>query len=420
MTGTRPAGLRNPAAIYATGLLGMGYNDLYIFLIPLYGLSLGLSAGEIGVLVGGRHLLALFLSIHVGVLMDRFGTRRVALFFVWTAIALAPVFPLVTWFWPLLLLQIVNGGALQFAWSGSQTLIAQLAEGEAEYIGRFSFFARIGSTIAPLILGVVWDFGGAWPSYLIGVLWGALLTLALLRAPEADLAPGDRLGDGHGARTRARFRLRDTVPRLSDYIACFALIAIPAVATTMAIIFLRTATNGVQFSLYVVYLDGIGLTGTTIGVLFAAIEIMSGLGSLFAGRAMRLGDPQKTMLSGTVLSIVMICLTPFLGGIFALLLAAQIVRGWLQGVVQPMMFSVQAKAVGRYRQGAVVGLRQTMNRLAAILIPPAMGLIADWWGATLSFVVLGAFLLLLCLPIVWITRRAATAAPVVEEAPKPS
>ena len=172
-----------------------------------------------------------------------------------------------------------------------------------------------------------------------------------------------------------------------------------------------------QFSLYVVYLNGIGLTGTTIGILFAAIEIMSGLGSLFAGRAMRFGDPQKTMLSGTVASILLICATPFLGGIFALLLAAQIARGWLQGVVQPMMFSVQAKAVGRYRQGAVVGLRQTMNRLAAILIPPVMGLVADWWGATLSFVVLGVFLILLCVPIIWITRRAAA---VAEEAPKPT
>jgi MFS family permease len=415
MTGNRPAGLSKPAAIYATGLLGMGYTDLYIFLIPLYGLSLGMSAGEIGVLVGGRHLLALFLSIHVGVLMDRFGTRRVTLFFVWVAIALAPVFPLVTWFWPLLLLQIVNGGALSFGWSGSQTLIAQLADGEAEYIGRFSFFARIGTTIAPLIVGVVWDLGGAWPSYLIGVVWGVLLTLALLRAPEAETAPGD-----HGMRAAARFRLRDTVPRLSDYIACFALIAIPAVATTMAIIFLRTATNGVQFSLYVVYLNGIGLTGTTIGILFAAVEMMSGLGSLFSGRAMRLGDPQKTMLSGTVLSIVLICATPFLGGLFVLLLLAQIVRGWLQGVVQPMMFSVQAKAVGRYRQGAVVGLRQTMNRLAAILIPPAMGLIADWWGTTESFVVLGAFLLLLCLPIVRITRRAAATPATVEEVKEPT
>src|ERR1700686_3758937 len=350
MTRQRPAALSNPVAVYATGLLGMGYTDLYIFLIPLYALSRGMSAGEVGALAGGRHLLALFLSIHVGVLMDRFGTRRGTLFFVWTAIALSPLFPLVPSFWPLMVLQIVNGGALSFGWSGSQTLIAQLTDGDAEHIGRFNFFARLGTTIAPIIVGAAWDIGGAWPAYMIGVAWGMLLTIALLRAPEAEIAPGDRGEAASGARAM-RFRLRDTVPRLSDYIACFSLMAIPAVAMTMAIFFLRNATNGVQFSLYVVYLDGIGLTGTTIGILFSAIEITSALGSLFAGRAMRLGDPRRTMLSGTVLSILLICATPSTGGIFALLFAPQGVRGWLQGVVQPMMFSVQAKAVGPHRQG---------------------------------------------------------------------
>ena len=415
MSRSRPAALRNPSAIYVAGLFAMGYTDLYIFLIPLYGLSLGMNAGEIGLLVGGRSLLAVFFSIHIGVLMDRFGTRRVTLFFVWTAIALAPIFPLVPWFWPLLLLQIVNGGALSFAWSGSQTLIAQLAEGEAEYIGRFSFFSRIGTTAAPILVGLVWDFGGVWPSYLLGMAWGIVLTVALLRAPEAEVPPRD----GDPAQARHRFRLSDALPRLSDYISCFSLIAIPAVATTMAIIFLRTATNGVQFSLYVVYLDGIGLTGTMIGALFSAVEIMSGLGSLFAGRAMRLGDPQRTMLSGTVAAILLICVTPFFGGFYALLLLAQAGRGWLQGVVQPMMFSVQAKAVGKYRQGAVVGLRQTMNRLASIVIPPLMGAIADLWSATASFVILGTALSLLCIPIARFTRRNRDTV-LAEEAPEPT
>ena len=397
---------RLPASLYVAGPFAQGYTQFYDFLIPLYGLSLGMSASKIGMLVGGRSLLAVFLSIHVGVLMDRFGTRRVTLFFIWTAMALAPVFPLLPWFWPLLLLQIINGGALQFAWSGSQTLIAQLAEGEAEYLGRFSFFARFGTTMAPMIAGAAWDIGGAWPAYALGFAWGIALTLTLLRTPEAPIAEGD----GREPRRRTRIRLIDVLPRLSDYVRCFALMAIPAVATTMAIIFLRTATNGVQSSLYVVYLKGVGLTGISIGILFAAIEITSGLGSLFAGRAMRLGDPRRTMLSGTVLSILLICVTPFFGGIFALLLAAQASRGWLQGVVQPMMFSVQAKAVGPHRQGSVVGLRQTMNRLAAIVIPPAMGAIADHWGAGQSFVILGTVLIVLCTPVTLITRRAARTA----------
>src|SRR4029077_10524881 len=104
---------------------------------------------------------------------------------------------------------------------------------------------------------------------------------------------------------------------------------------------------------------------------------------------------------------------------FILLLLAQVARGWLQGVVQPMMFSLQAQAVGRYRQGAVVGLRQTMNRLSSIVIPPVMGVIADWWSISASFFVLGLSLLLLCVPIVRFTRRtAAPASAIVEEAPE--
>ena len=109
------------------------------------------------------------------------------------------------------------------------------------------------------------------------------------------------------------------------------LIAIPAIALSMAVMSMRNSTYSIQTSVYVVYLDHIGLVGTTIGILFAAVEIASGFGSLFAGRAMQLGDARRTMLGGTVLSILLIAMTPLLGGIFALLLVSQLVRGWLEG-----------------------------------------------------------------------------------------
>jgi MFS family permease len=165
------AGPSPPASLYLAAPFSMGYIDYFTFLMPLYGLLLGLDASEIGVLVGARSMLALFLSIHIGVLMDRFGTRAVTLVFVWTGMLLAPLFPLMPNFWWLLLLQLVNGAAVSFAWSGAQTLIAQLAEGDARHIGKFSFFARLGSTSAPVVAGPIWDLGGAWPAYLLGAAW---------------------------------------------------------------------------------------------------------------------------------------------------------------------------------------------------------------------------------------------------------
>jgi len=392
-------------SLYVAGPLSMGYVDFYTFLIPLYALSLGFDASEIGILVGARSIVAMVLSIHIGVLMDRFGTRKVTLFFVWTGMALAPLFPLVPWFLPLLLLQLINGAAVSFAWSGAQTLIAQLAEGDPRYLGRFTFFARLGSTTAPILAGAVWDFGGAWPAYLVGAAWGGVLTIALLCAPEAEFfAPQRPNGTG-----RPRFRARDAWPRAADYASSIMLIAIPAIALSMAIMSMRNTTYSIQTSVYVVYLKEAGLVGTTIGMLFAAAEIASGFGALFAGRAVRLGDAQRTMLGGTALSILLIAMTPLLGGAFTLLLLFQLARGWLEGVIQPLVLSVQARAVGRHQQGAVVGLRQTGQRLTSILIPPLMGGIADRYGISESFVIFGGLMLLICLPLALIIRRVTQA-----------
>ena len=271
----------------------MGYVDFYTFLMPLYALSLGFDAAEVGILVGARSILAMFLSIHIGVLMDRFGTRRFALFFVWTSMVLAPLFPLVPWFWSLLVMQLVNGAAVSFAWSGAQTLIAQLAMGEARHLGRFTFFARLGSTIAPMLGGVAWDFGGTWLSYLIGLVWGGVLIVALLCTPEAEFVASPH---EEGA-ARARFCARDVWPRLSDYWALLMLLAVPAIALSLAIMAMRNSTYSIQTSVYVVYLKEVGLVGTTIGMLFSVAEIASGFGALFAGRAMGLGNAHRTMRS---------------------------------------------------------------------------------------------------------------------------
>ena len=98
--GMNPSRSRPLASLNVAGPFSMGYVDFYTFLIPLYGLSLGFDASEIGILVGARSVVAMFLAIHIGVLMDRFGTRKVTLFCVWTGMALTPLFPLMPWFWP--------------------------------------------------------------------------------------------------------------------------------------------------------------------------------------------------------------------------------------------------------------------------------------------------------------------------------
>ncbi len=400
----------SPRVLYPTYIMavfGMGLLDVYAVLVPLYAVSLGMTNTQIGVLIGVRSILSMVLAIHAGALMDRFGTRRIMICLILSAIVIAPLYAAMPSFAALVVLQMLCGAAISLNWLGGQTLIAQIGHGEAHYIGVFSFAARIGTFIAPIVTGVVWDFGGPWPAFLFASLWamtalGATL-LVPAPAPVADPAAG---AAAETATPPPAFRLRDAFPRLSDYTSSFAMLLIPAIAITGALVFVRNGTSGIQNSIYVVYLEQVGLTGTAIGLLFAAVEATSGIGSLFGGRAMRWMDPQWFLVICIALALALIAVTPWIAGVFALLVLAQLVRGLVQGVAQPVMFSIQAKSVGRHQQGLVVGLRQTLNRTAAILVPPLMGVAADLWGIGNSFLIMGAVLIGICGLIALGVRRA--------------
>ena len=395
-------------SVYAFGIFSMALIDVFVFLIPIYaGITLGMSDGKIGALVGARSILSLLLSIHGGTLMDRFGTRRITLVFTGAIVICAPLFPLLSTFGALLVLQAISGFAISLGWSGAQTLIARVAYGNAEYIGRFSTFARIGTTVAPPITGFLFDVGGAWLAYSFGMLWAVAAFIALWRAPEPNKKIANNFKDQNDSLPEdpeQKFRLSDLLPRLSDYGASFALLAIPAVAFTAIAMLVRNSSYGIQTTVYVTYAEGAGLTATKIGLLFAAIELTSGIASWFAGRTMRRFDPIQTLSITTLITIVIITMTPMIGGlsttawgVFGLLLVAQITRGVTQGISQPILFSVQAISVKRNQQGSVVGIRQTMNRISGIIIPPLIGFISDAYGREESFYVVGGGLFLLCL-----------------------
>jgi MFS family permease len=397
---TRPApDPKNLRAVYAFGIFSMALIDVFVFLIPVYaGKSLGMSDGEIGTLVGARSIVSLFLSIHGGALMDRFGVRRVTLYFIGTVVLCGPLFPLMTTFGALLVLQAVSGFAISMGWSGAQTLIARISEGDAEYIGRFSSFSRIGTTAAPVIAGLLFDLGGAPLAYGFGTLWAicAFAVLWIVPEPKIESSPG-------AGNEKVKFRLLDILPRLSDYTASFALMAIPAVAFTAVAMLVRNSSYSIQTSIYMTYTQGIGFTATKIGLLFAAIELAAGVGSWFSGRVMRQFDARHILVWSTMATVTLVCATPLFGslspamwGIFIILMGAQMVRGMVQGVSQPILFSVQAKSVGRHQQGSVVGLRQTMNRLGGVTIPPMIGLASDAFGREQSFYIAGACLLTVC------------------------
>jgi MFS family permease len=399
------------ALSYGAGLLSMGLMDLLMFIVPLWAIWLGASATEVGMVVGARSVLPAILAIHGGVLMDRLGTRRIMAASAIAIMVTAPLYPALPWLPALIVLQLVTGYATTIAWVGAQTVIAQVSRGDTGVLGRFNFACRIGTFAAPILMGLLWDFTNPWLTFLFVSVWAAALLCLVTVTPDSDRLGGPiaadtplAVGAAHAQTLGAK--LRAMAPRRSDYAATLALFLIPAIAISIGGGFLRNTTSAVQGSIYVVYLNEIGLTGTAIGALFAAIEGASGIGSLLAGRATRFVSPYTLMVATTGAAIFLINATPLLGGILVLLLAAQFLRGIIQGIHNPVLFGIQARAAGPHRQGATVALRVTVNRLASITVPPIMGAIADTAGIETSFYIFGGVLLVMTAALGLVTRLA--------------
>lgn len=388
-------------AIYATYGVGFAGNGVAMMLkvaIPLWAIHLDLSASQIGIVIGIAGLLPFLLSIHGGVLMDRLGTRRVTMAYAITTALLCPLYPVFPFFAAVVALQLITGLTSTMVWVGAQSLIIRFTRGQTRLIARFSVAARCGTLLGPVAIGAIWDLAGPWGAFLFAGASGGLVLIALTIVPETKERNGEQLEP-------ARTRLRDLMPNWRDYAGAFGLLALPTVAFIVAMTVMRNSSTGIQTSFYIVYLKEIGYLGTLIGLLVGISEGAGMAGALMAGWWERFIRPHWVLIGFVAISLAFVSITPLLGGIFVLLVIATFGRGFAQGLTQPVMFGILGRAVDDTVQGMSIGLRTTFNRLASVIVPFAMGFVADSVGIENSFYVCGGVLIGMCAVVALLVRR---------------
>ena len=143
-----------------------------------------------------------------------------------------------------------------------------------------------------------------------------------------------------------------------------------------------------QSSFYVVYLDGLGITGTEIGMLFGAAAATGAIGALATGRLTNFIQPAFFLILSVLGSIVFMGMTPLLG-VYALLMVVIAVRGSCLGFSQVLMISILGQSLDRTSQGKGVGLRTTTNRVMNTALPPVVGVIVEIAGLENAFYIVG-------------------------------
>lgn len=379
--------------VYGIGVFSTSMFYMAAVVVPLWVIMLEPSPFLVGMVLGSRHVLPLFLSIHGGSLIDRIGGRRVMIFFALIGIIIPLLYPVLPFLWAVLVLQMIAGLSDSMGWLGAQTLIGQHMRGHTTYTARLSFSVRFGHLVAPPGIGVVWDTLGPFWAFMGLSVWGfGMLTCALALPAQPRMERG--AGHDPARPPQPRVTLRELLPRPADYVDAFKLLSIPAIALVIMVGMLHHVGSAVQSTFFVVYLAGIGFSATEIGLLLSASSVAAAVGALIAGRMARRIKPYWLVMVGVLAGVLSLAITPLLGTL-VLLMAASALRGGANGVSQPLLISTVLRNAGSAIAGRAVGMRGTANRVASITAPVFMGAMAELIGLEASFYVVGAIVTLL-------------------------
>ena len=430
---------RVQCAVYGAGLFSNSSLHLYNTIVPLW---VGLVTRDpfiVGIVLGARHLLPLLFSIHGGALMDRFGARRVLLILAAVSLVLPLLYPVLPFVTAMIVLQALSGYAVMTSWVGVQSMIGHAMAGRPVYAGRLTIATRIGMLAGPPAVGWAWDAGGAWGAFGMTALWAAGTLLCTAALPATLGKSGEEAAPDTAP---ARTGWRDLLPRWSDYRDAFALLAIPAIATVVAVTMVRHAGVTLQGSFYVYYLGEVGISGKWIGFLFSCTGICGIVGLMCVGQVSKRFAPRPLLLTVIAITILSVAVTPLLYrsgfvielavledllrplgiamdltaiapflGFYILLMAAQGIRGFSGAFAQAMEIAMVAQSAGARAQGKGAALRLTAGRLSAFVLPVAMGAFAKLVGLENAFYVVGGLILLV---LAWLATRAPKTAPVGE------
>lgn len=372
--------LRLAPIIYGIGFFSLSLEPIFGLLIPLWALHLEVSPLFVGIIVGGSAFLPALFSIPMGGLADRVEAKTVLLFAsVGTALCIA-LYPL-TRVWSLLALHMTVGVLSSLVWISAQAYVAKFGSDQqrARLMGNFSSATTLGTFCGPLVIGYLLDGWGFTLTFFAAGLWALIVGLMALFLPKA------------GARKAPDWS--ELRPGLEDFKQAASLLAIPAVLLVIMGTLLRLATYAIRGSYYPVYLNGIGFSAFSIGLLSSSSSLAGVFSPLAVAPLCRRIQPPHLLVCGLSLAIVPLMLTPGFADFQPLLLLG-VISGAGIGMTLPLLLSILANATGPEVRGLTAGLRTAANRLSFTVVPILLGVVIERAGLAAGFYVIGAFLML--------------------------
>ncbi|WP_157685473.1 MFS transporter [Paenibacillus donghaensis] len=287
----------------------------------------------------------------------------------------------------LLMLSVMKVAEIFFA-VGLQTHIANISSKHSNELDKnyswFMVYASVGALIGPILGGLLVDYG----SY--SMIW-LILTVTLAGLSFFSFYLTDLVNGRKTTQTRAKFSFNELRRILNWRITIGMLVG-------SGVLF----AHGARFLFLPVYLQTVGYTLTSIGIIMAARSLAAIFSRSILEPVIKIARGRSgALVSCSVVLAASIALIPVCTS-FVLQLVNSIVIGLAMGIAIPLSNSVVADSADPEERSITIGISQTVNRVGQLLSPMVFGMFSQNMGVNASFYFGGILLLLISIIVIYL------------------
>jgi MFS family permease len=337
--------------------------------IPLLAEKMGAGPTTIGFIVGAFSLIAVFLSIPLGGLIDRFGVKLPLLLGVICNIANAVILLHANTVSTLIVAQLIAGIAFLPHVVASQAYVSRLPDTSRREkgFGWLSFGAAAGLSAGPILGGILVDrFDYQVAFWVVLVLSSGGLILLGLKNTRDTNPSSTSYSPLRDARQAGAMAIEPKIMLILFF--SFAIIFAASLRSSFLPLLLRAE----------------GLTEFTVGLLISVFAIMATSIRLIFGRLLNIFDRKKILAYSMLAIILAVGLIPSTASVagFTILIS---IFGLGFGMTQPLSMVMISDLTNPTQSGLAMGLRFSSIMLAGLLSPIVLGFIIETIGLGAAF-----------------------------------
>jgi MFS family permease len=340
--------------------------------LPRFAQDLGAAPELIGLIVAASTITGVFIKLPAGALSDILGRKKMMLLGCLFFAAPPFLYPLVHSSGPLLMLRFLHGFATAIFSPVASAFVADLSQKErGEKLGWFAAAGDIGSTLGPLLGGLLLFYTASYPmTYLtVGVL-GLCPLLLILRLPDDEMPR--RAGTTLGARSQQFWS------GIREVLGSRAVVIASALEAVMYVGY------GAFLGFFPPYARGIGLNDAQIALIMGIQLATTMLAKPLSGRLSdRLGR-KPMILAGLLVCAATLPAIPTLASLW-LLFPVSALLGLGVAIVTPSTTALVADLVKADRMGSAMGVFGTIWDSGEAGGPILAGLLIGSLGYTPAF-----------------------------------